>query len=140
MTEGSKPAATGVRSIDVGHECLMFLVDRFYHPSVICHGADGPACRRIEETLLFMRRQLDREEHLMRLSGYADLPDHVRDHREIIARLKALHRDLECSRYDNHAVGALIRDWCRGHVERHDRPLGAYLESCGLSLSEEGRS
>lgn len=139
MTEGSKAAATGVRSIDVRHECLMFLVDRFYHPTVICHGGGGPACRRIEETLLFMRRQLEKEEHLMRLSGYADLPSHVRDHREIIARLEALHRELECSRYDNEAVGALIRDWCRDHVEHHDRPFGTFLESCGIPPSEERR-
>ena len=140
MSGSANPASTGVRSIDVGHECLMFLIERFYHPSVICHEGGGTSCGRIEQTIRFVRRQFEREEDLMRLSGFDDLHAHVSEHQELLARLDALYRQLEGSRYDNESVGATLRDWCRDHVERFDRAFGSHLESCGVSTTLDGRT
>lgn len=139
MTNGATAPTTGVRTLDVGHECLMFIVEQFYHPSVICHEGEDAPCRRIGETIRFVRRLLEREERLMTESGYAEASAHIEDHREFLARLEALHSELSCSRYDNRAVDTLLRDWSREHVERFDRHFAAWLESRGLSPAPERR-
>lgn len=124
---------SGMRSIDVGHECLMFLIERFFGPEVVCpEGKTGP-CQRLWETIRFMSRQFDREEHLMRLAGYPDLLEHAAEHQELLARLRALLETLDCNHYDNDAVAGTLRDWCHEHVEEFDRPFGHHLDLYGPS-------
>ena len=125
---GSGKERTGVRMTDTSRECLFFLVEKFFHPKVICP-QPARSCRRIGDTLAYLRRNFEREETLMRLCGYPNLHRHKAEHDQLLRDLAYLHKTLNCSAYDNEQIRVLITDWTMRHARDHDRRFGDFLKS-----------
>lgn len=113
--------------IKVRHECLLYVLDEYFHPRVICSD-HGSSCSRIEDTMRFLGRNLMWEEENMDVSDYPDVLAHKRDHEHILRQLRAMKDTLECSRYDNSHVANLIKKWARDHADNFDRPFANFLQ------------
>lgn len=125
---GESKIRTGVRLADTSRECLFFLVEKFFHPKVICP-QPARTCQRIGDTLSYLRRNFEREEALMRLCGYPYLQRHKAEHDQLIKDLEYLHKTLTCSGYDNQKIKVLVTDWSLRHAKDHDRRFGEFLKA-----------
>lgn len=123
--QGSKETLTGVQIIDVNRECLLFLTERYFDPLVIC-GERGEVCKRLEDTLRFLKRNFAREEYIIRASGYSCLDEHVKDHQRLIAYLEKMKATHKCSEYDNDEVVDFISAWLSRHSKEFDHDFASY--------------
>jgi hemerythrin-like metal-binding protein len=139
MFETSRPigASTGVRLIDANWESLAFLLDQLFHPSVICAGS-RKLCPRIEDTIRFLTRNLEREERLMGEAAYPGFAAHKREHDILRQKLVQMKSTLICSQYDNALVSRFLRDWTKNHTQTFDKPLGDFLRERGMEPVEGG--
>ena len=119
---------TGVRLIETSRQCLAFMTGELFHPQMICANRTA-SCRRIHDTLRYLRRNLEREETLMRLCGYPDHIQHKAEHDDFLKKLTELYETLKCSTYDNEEFRHLIIDWTASHAEEHDKQFGDFLKN-----------
>jgi len=108
-----------VRFIDANKECLEFLTRQYFDPAVICHN-ENSSCPRIEDTLRFIERNFEREEFLIRASGYKALDEHKNDHKVLIKSLQRIQKKFKCSEYDNSIVVDEITKWLTRHTAEFD--------------------
>lgn len=81
------------------------------------------------------REHFQREEEVMRASGYADLPAHKSEHDQLLAEHAALVRQVRASgqhRLDRVTLEAL-KDWLMGHMVEVDRRLATFLRETGAA-------
>lgn len=120
-----KELESGVPIVDVSKQCLLYLSGKMFHPQVICQ-TPGNSCGRLEDAILFISRNLEKEEALMIAAGYPDLEAHRDDHGALIGELTAMCQELKCSSYDNSAVLNLLAEWVVQHTQNHDKKFGEY--------------
>lgn len=120
---------TGIRSLDVSHKCLEFVLDRLFHPRMMC-AVQGGACARIKDTIRFLARNLEREEQLMRAAKYPRFAVHAREHKKLLEKLTKMERTMICGDYDNRQVSEFLADWMDDHVTAFDKPFGDFLRAC----------
>ena len=125
----------GVRFIDASRECLSYVLDRLFHPQVIC-AAPGRRCARIEDTVRFLRRNLEREERLMSEAAYPGFAAHKREHEKFLRKLEMMKRTLICGDYDNALVSEFLTEWTRSHASAFDKPLGDFLRERATESSK----
>jgi len=118
-----------VRGIEVRRESLLFVLDGYFHPQVICADPGGP-CSRIEDTIHFLVRNLKWEEWQMEQFGYPEAIAHKRDHELILLRLQKMKNSFVCGRYDNRQVAQLIETWADQHALTYDKPFADFLNTC----------
>lgn len=119
---------TGIPSLDESHRSLQFLLDRLFHPQVMC-GDQGGQCSRIRDTIRFLSRNLAHEERLMRAAGYPAATAHEREHRKLLRRMARMERSMSCSDYDNQRISGFLTAWMNHHVAVFDKPFGAFLRA-----------
>ncbi len=119
---------TGVGSIDTSRQCLRFVLDRLFHPQVICANRGG-VCARLTDTIRLISRNLEREERLMLDSGYPGFATHKREHEKLLLKLANMERTLICGEYDNRQVSEFLTDWMNHHVAAFDKPFGNFLSA-----------
>jgi len=115
-----------VRGIEARRESLLFILDEYFHPQVICADPGGP-CTRIEDTIQFLIRNLKWEEWQMEQAGYPDTRAHKKDHEQILLRLQRMKNSFLCSRYDNRQVAQLIESWADQHSLAFDKPFEDFV-------------
>jgi len=115
-----------VRGIEARRESLLFILDEYFHPQVICADPGGP-CTRIEDTIHFLIRNLKWEEWQMEQAGYPDTDAHKKDHEQILLRLQRMKNSFICSQYDNRQVALLVETWADQHTLAFDKPFGDFL-------------
>ncbi len=103
------------KAIDVSLDCLVFVLRQLFHPQMICADPGG-TCSRIEDTIRFITRNLDREEQLMAAAGYPALAAHKREHEKLLQKLERMKRTLVCGNYDNTDVFDFVMDWTKRHA------------------------
>lgn len=123
---------SGIRDIDVNRECLSFVLERLFHPQVICFDP-GETCSRIEETIRLISRNMEREERLMVETEYPGFAGHKREHEKLLVRLGRLKRTLACSNYDNSLVAEFLTEWAESHAADFDKPFGDFLREHGVT-------
>jgi len=119
-----------VRTIDASREYLSFVLDQMFHPQVICADPGG-TCSRIEDTIRFIRRNLEREERLMAATGYPALAAHKAEHGKLLRKLERMKLTLVCGSYDNTLVFDSVVDWTKRHATAFDKPFGDFLRKHG---------
>lgn len=119
---------TGVSSLDESRQCLQFVLDRLFHPQVIC-ADQGGVCARIKDTIRLLARNLEREERLMLESGYSGFAVHKREHEKLLIKLANMEHTLICGDYDNRQVSEFLTDWMNHHVAAFDKPFGDFLRA-----------
>ncbi|MCW9045229.1 MAG: hypothetical protein OQK35_02755 [Alphaproteobacteria bacterium] len=120
-----KELETGIPIVDVSKQSLFFLAGRMFEEKVVC-GKPGENCRRIEDTILFMSRNLNKEEELMAACGYKNLESHKADHLLLLCKLDEMRDRFVCSSYDNSLVLNFLAGWAVRHTQEHDKPFGRY--------------
>ena len=138
-TDHFATTVSGVRTIDASRKCLSFVLGRLFHPRVIC-AAPGGRCTRIEDTILFVRRNLDREDRLMTEAAYPGFAAHKREHKTLLSELDGMRRTLICGSYDNALVSDFLTDWTRRHTASFDKPFGEFLHDHATESSKGGES
>lgn len=138
-TDSFSSVDTGVKAIDASRECLSFVLGRLFHPQVIC-ARPGGACSRIEDTVRFLARNLEREEHLMTETGYPGFAAHKRQHRKLLENLDGMKRRLVCGEYDNALVADFLSEWTNDHTIAFDKPFGDFLRENGVESVNGGFS
>ncbi len=128
---------TGVKAIDASRECLSFVLGRLFHPQVIC-ARPGGVCSRIEDTVRFLVRNLEREEHLMTRSGYPGFAAHRREHGKLLENLNDMEHRLVCGEYDNALVADFLSEWTNDHAAAFDKPFGDFLRENGVESINGG--
>ena len=119
---------TGVGFLDESRQCLQFVLDRLFHPQMIC-AEQGGVCARIKDTRLFLSRNMEREERLMLESGYPGFAGHKREHEKLLLKLADMERTLICGEYDNRQVSEFLTDWVNHHISAFDKPFGNFLSA-----------
>lgn len=119
---------TGIASVDTSHQCLQFVLDRLFHPQVMC-ADQGGVCARIKDTIRFVTRSFDNEERLMLESGYPDFVPHRREHEKLLRSLTEMECTLVCGDYDNRRVFAFLTKWTNRHAAAFDKPFGNFLRA-----------
>ena len=109
----------GIRFIHANKECLEYLTRQLFDPEVICHEGHQ-ACPRLSDVIRFMERNFEREEVLIRLSGYSAYQEHKNDHSDLLRRLKNIQKRNKCGEYDNVAVANEINAWLKRHTAEFD--------------------
>ncbi len=122
-----------LRTIVESRKCLTFVIERYFHPKVIC-AEQGGTCERLENTILLLSRNLKREEQLMEQSGYPGLIAHVKAHDTILRNLETLRRTFVCGNYNNNLVLDFITEWAEDHTRTFDNPYGEYLKEQGIEF------
>lgn len=117
--------SNGPRLIDANKECLHFLTKQFFDPAVICMEGET-SCPRLNETLRFIERNFEREEYLIRASGYEAFDEHRKDHQSLILTIKKIKEKYGCSEYDNSLVVSEINEWLTRHTTEFDHDLIQY--------------
>jgi hemerythrin len=126
-----------VRFIDANKECLEFLARHYFDPAVACHDQNS-SCPRIEDTLRFIERNFEREEFLIRASGYKAFDEHKKDHEVLTKALKRIQKKFKCNEYDNAIVIDEIKKWISRHTAEFDHDFIQYwAENNGLSKLSE---
>lgn len=120
----------GIRALDASYQCLEFVLDRLFHPQVMC-AVRGGACARIKDTIRFLTRNLEREEQLMRESEYPFFAAHKREHEKLLRTLAKMERTMICGKYDNRQVSEFLADWMDRHVVTFDKPFSDYVRERG---------
>lgn len=115
-----------VPGLEARQESLIFLLNEYFHPQVICSKQSG-ACSRIEDTLRFLSRNMMWEEQQMDLTDFPDALAHKRDHDRILNRLRDMNDSMVCSRYDNGLVAQHIKTWAKIHADEFDKPFSNFL-------------
>lgn len=119
-----------IRPIVESRKCLIFVVERYFHPKVIC-AEPGGSCQRLENTILLLSRNLAREEQIMEETGYPGLDAHKKEHETILRNLETLRRTLICGCYDNELVFEFVMEWAENHAREYDRSFDEYLNGQG---------
>lgn len=125
----------GVGTIDADREYFSIVLDRFFHPSVIC-AYPGGTCQRIEDTIRHLEQDLGREEKLMARTGFPGITAHKKEHRKLLNNLNQLKRTLVCGRYDNALVADYLTEWMKSHATDFDKPFGKFLKEQGIDISQ----
>lgn len=119
---------THAKTLDANHDSLLYVLDQYFHPQVIC-AEPNDRCGRIGDTITFLQRNLQREEALMQLSGYPDAEAHIRDHESALRKLEQLEATLVCSHYDNGLVASFIESWADDHATTFDKSFSEFLKA-----------
>jgi len=132
MAETNRPSNDNgaVRIIDASRESLAYVLEQLFHPHVICADPGG-TCSRIEDTIRFLARNLEREERLMAAAGYPGLTVHRAEHEKLLRKLERMKLSLVCGSYDNTVVFDSVVDWTKRHAADHDKPFGDFLRQHG---------
>lgn len=120
--------STGAREIDSTNECLQFVLAELFLNSLPCRG-DATSCRKLGDLERFLVRKFAQEENLMARTDFPGLDAHRVDHATLLARLKAMRRELVCGAYDPNTVYTFLTDWAVGHVGTFDSEFGRFLAS-----------
>ena len=115
----------GIDSIDEQHEYLFSLLAQ------VSTMADENDSERIYDAILDMKRYTEvhffEEELLMRLSGYQELEQHIKQHRRFIKTADNFIDDLE--KFPLAAIAemsAYLSNWLISHIQVSDRRYGEY--------------
>lgn len=127
----------GLRSIAENMSCLTFVIERYFHPKVIC-ADQGGTCERLEHTIRLLSRNLKREEMLMESLDYPDLRAHKKEHETILRNMETLRRTLDCGNYDNELVLDFLVEWTENHIKSFDKPFGDFLNDQDIKLYGSG--
>lgn len=114
------------RAIESNQENLLFVLDRLFHPSVMCAESSG-TCSRIEDTVRFLARNLEREERLMAEIDYPELVAHKREHETLLRDLGNMKGTLICGVYDNAVLFNFLTKWSEEHIATYDKPFCEFL-------------
>ena len=118
-----------IHPIEVGDECLVFLLRRMFGAEAACLltdiDCDKRQCHHIHALSTFLRRKFEVEEKAMAATGYPFFDAHRRGHAELVTRLMPLGRS--CPRLGQHEMSRLVLAAVNGHIATFDQPFELWL-------------
>lgn len=123
--EWSSEYETGIAEIDSQHQELVALGNRFFAQIqetksrlVIDEALDG--------LIEYVQTHFDREEELMKSTGYQGFDAHRLEHRELTTRVYEIYQ----GKYDGDAlteIAVLFKEWLQRHILETDSAFGRFL-------------
>lgn len=127
----SNDLTSGARQVDAANESLFFLISHLFKPGVECKRRGGycphDGCSKVSAVLRFVTRNVAAENRLMAEAGYPAAAAHNRAHDELLAAVRDLFERCLCGDEDNGMIQTVVTAWAKDHVQRHDKPLSAWL-------------
>ena len=116
------------------------MLEQLFHPHVICADPGG-TCSRIEDTIHFLSRNLEREERLMAAAGYPGFVVHKAEHEKLLQKLERMKRTVIFGCNDKAFVFDSVMEWTKRHDAAFDKPFGNFLRKHGTEpVQGKGRS
>jgi len=118
-----------IPEIDTQHETLISLINRL-HESML-QGADKSTLDELLSQLLeHTRTHFSSEERLMTQSSYPGYEAHKSEHNRLMQHLEDLvERYKKGEILLSFAVVLELKGWAMVHIEKSDKPMGAFLTS-----------
>lgn len=133
--------SVGVGSIDADHKVLIGLINQL--DDAIRSGTPRETVIRVLDALVdYTGYHFEREETLMRASGYPDIAAHVRTHATLRAQVHDIrvryHRNPES--IHSREVLAFLKNWLSAHIVGRDKLYAPFVKNAGLKLEEADRA
>jgi len=118
-----------IPEIDSQHETLIGLVNRLHE--TMLQGADKAAMDGLLSQLIeHTRTHFSYEEQLMSKTGYPEYEAHKSQHNRLMQHLEDLAEGYQNGELLlSFAVVLDLKGWATVHIEKSDKPLGAFLTS-----------
>jgi diguanylate cyclase (GGDEF)-like protein/hemerythrin-like metal-binding protein/PAS domain S-box-containing protein len=124
---------TGVKIIDEQHRQMVQAVNDLNR--IIGEGGDDAELQKLlSELLAFTSAHFATEEMLMAKYDYPGVEEHQKQHVGLLSDLQAIAGQFNPG--VELEILQSIKDWLMGHIQQADKPLGAYLTSRDVSLSQ----
>lgn len=128
----SNMLSVGVRDIDDQHRVLVDILNRL-GDVVMGEVTEWDEKAVLADLLQYTAKHFGFEEGLMRDNGYPEMEDHLRQHRELIAQLKAMiERFNGGDQPDAEELLVFVREWLTTHILSTDRALAQSLNAQGI--------
>lgn len=129
-TTGWRPEySTGVAAMDQQHRQLFVMLENL-HASM--QSGRRSARKATEDSLAglldYAQTHFHDEEELMRRFLYPGLPEHIRQHGELVDKLVAKVKRFEDHSLTTTRLALFIRDWIVQHLIEEDLKYGAYFK------------
>jgi diguanylate cyclase (GGDEF)-like protein/hemerythrin-like metal-binding protein/PAS domain S-box-containing protein len=117
---------TGVKVIDDQHRQIVQMVNDL-NRSLEEVRDDGELQNSFAALLKFTASHFATEEALMERHGYPHLEEHKKQHVHLVQELQEIAAEFKQGA--ELRLLQAIKDWLLGHIQKADKPLGAYLKS-----------
>jgi hemerythrin len=127
-----------IPEIDSQHEALIRLVNRLHETMLL--GADRATLGGILSQLLTdTRTHFSTEERLMSQFGYPEYAVHKSQHDKLMQHLERLAEDFHNGELLlSFAIVLDLKGWAMVHIEKFDKPMGAFLKKRNGVETEPG--
>ena len=121
--------SVGIGSIDDDHKKLLTLINNL---ETAVHYPTGEAFERqaLRELVDYTKYHFEREEAMMRETGYADYEPHKRQHEAMIAKVGGFMDAYEKDREGTiEELTEFLKDWLLKHIAGTDQKYSGHLQS-----------
>jgi len=124
--------SVGVAEIDTEHKKLISLINNLNHAIQI-----KSSTKTLEEILLslidYTKFHFGHEEKLLQQNGYAELPQHHKEHEELTAKVIDFHERLSTGKASfTLELMLFLRDWLINHIMKTDMQYKEFFNSKGI--------
>lgn len=122
-----------IASIDLQHRKLVDLVNELH--DAMRDGRGGDALGKVLRGLVdYTKNHFAAEEKLMADAGYADLPAHLVEHRELLKKVGEIAERFEKTKGAGLTIEVMnfLRDWLTKHILGTDKKYAPHLKSKGV--------
>ena len=121
--------SVGIESIDDDHKKLLTLINNL---ETAVHYPTGEAFERqaLQELVDYTKYHFEREEKMMRETGYTDYEPHKQQHDAMIARVGGFMEAYEKDREGTvEELAEFLKDWLLKHIAGTDQKYSGHLQS-----------
>ncbi len=127
FTEWKNEYSVGVPEIDAQHRRLLDIINQLHH-AMKMGGKPTAIVEVINELIGYTRYHFAYEERILEDSGYADLEEHRRKHRAMVAQVETF-RDSAAEGKATLSLKLMgfLRDWLSKHILETDKQYSDHL-------------
>lgn len=128
--------AIGDATVDADHQHLIGLINAV-ELTLQAAGGRGELTAILDQLAAYTKEHFDREEGLMRRTGYGGLEHHREAHRDLRLRFGTIRSTIEATSVDSvpaqeiQGLVVVLRHWLLDHVFKEDMKLKAFLKGPG---------
>ena len=114
----------GIRVMDLQHEALAEMINKL-NTAFNCNEQINVVSGILDEISAYTQFHFETEERLMERYQYPELPDHKKEHQNLLAEFAHLKKKFLAG--GESAVLLTLKDWLLLHITKSDKPLAAFL-------------
>ncbi|TCO10536.1 bacteriohemerythrin [Natronoflexus pectinivorans] len=116
------------QTIDNEHQSLFKALNDFYE-GLRNKASNENMSRLIENLINYTKTHFTNEEDFMRSINYPKIEDHIKEHREFIAKTEDFYTKFKSGKLlVSFEVTNFIKDWITNHIMTEDKQYAAFAE------------